>query len=103
MRMKQLIDFFFFSSRRRHTRCGRDWSSDVCSSDLGNGRRLEGPLTPQMFGYDASLKGYAPDPARARKLLAEAGYPDGLEIMLEAPAGRYQGDKEIAEALSGQW
>src|SRR5690554_7340472 len=27
---------FFFSSRRRHTRCGRDWSSDVCSSDLDN-------------------------------------------------------------------
>src|SRR5690554_7167229 len=26
--------FFFFSSRRRHTRCGRDWSSNVCSSDL---------------------------------------------------------------------
>ena len=35
-----LIDFFdlffFFSSRRRHTRCSRDWSSDVCSSDLKN-------------------------------------------------------------------
>src|SRR2546429_3065065 len=28
---------YFFSSRRRHTRCSRDWSSDVCSSDL-NGR-----------------------------------------------------------------
>src|SRR6266542_6513654 len=26
--------FFFFLSRRRHTRCYRDWSSDVCSSDL---------------------------------------------------------------------
>src|SRR5207245_7371869 len=26
---------FFFTSRRRHTRCSRDWSSDVCSSDLG--------------------------------------------------------------------
>src|SRR5207245_9057890 len=26
--------FFFFTSRRRHTRCYRDWSSDVCSSDL---------------------------------------------------------------------
>src|SRR5687768_18467468 len=26
--------YFFFSSRRRHTRCSRDWSSDVCSSDL---------------------------------------------------------------------
>src|SRR5207249_9067744 len=29
-----LLDFFFFSSRRRHTRSKRDWSSDVCSSDL---------------------------------------------------------------------
>src|SRR5258705_9792018 len=28
---------FFFSSRRRHTRCLSDWSSDVCSSDLGTG------------------------------------------------------------------
>src|SRR5699024_11299549 len=28
--------FFFFSSRRRHTRSKRDWSSDVCSSDLAN-------------------------------------------------------------------
>src|SRR2546429_3396506 len=28
---------FFFSSRRRHTRCSRDWSSDVCSSDLAHG------------------------------------------------------------------
>src|SRR5206468_9187880 len=29
-----LVVFFFFSSRRRHTRSDRDWSSDVCSSDL---------------------------------------------------------------------
>src|SRR6266511_2122238 len=29
-----MIFFFFFSSRRRHTRFSRDWSSDVCSSDL---------------------------------------------------------------------
>src|SRR2546422_11538962 len=28
------FSLFFFSSRRRHTRCSRDWSSDVCSSDL---------------------------------------------------------------------
>src|SRR2546429_5018294 len=33
--------FFFFSSRRRHTRCSRDWSSDVCSSDLTQEKRRE--------------------------------------------------------------
>src|SRR5699024_3203073 len=34
-----VLSFFFFSSRRRHTRSKRDWSSDVCSSDLrGSGR-----------------------------------------------------------------
>src|SRR3989442_4742847 len=34
--VKIMLVCFFFSSRRRHTRCGRDWSSDVCSSDLGD-------------------------------------------------------------------
>lgn len=69
----------------------------------GNGRRMPGPFTPHMFGYDGSVKGYPYDPAKARRLLAEAGYPDGLEITLDAPDGRYQGDKEIAQALAGQW
>src|SRR2546429_3176281 len=35
---------FFFSSRRRHTRCSRDWSSDVCSSDLTCGASEPGAL-----------------------------------------------------------
>src|SRR5574342_1192008 len=34
------LGFFFFSSRRRHTRSGGDWSSDVCSSDLGDSAGL---------------------------------------------------------------
>src|SRR5690606_8287729 len=37
---------FFFSSRRRHTRFSRDWSSDVCSSDLPSRRRLAVPASP---------------------------------------------------------
>src|SRR6266498_3000444 len=52
---EQLIDYirttvvhdggiFFFSSRRRHTRCGRDWSSDVCSSDLHTGLVVVGEM-----------------------------------------------------------
>src|SRR5690625_7557203 len=39
--MMKLFDFFF-SSRRRHTRWPRDWSSDVCSSDLDDYEKLEG-------------------------------------------------------------
>src|SRR5699024_11884652 len=36
-----ILFFFFFSSRRRHTRSKRDWSSDVCSSDLDlNGKSI---------------------------------------------------------------
>src|SRR2546426_3410502 len=49
-----MLVFFFFSSRRRHTRLQGDWSSDVCSSDLesppfeGDRRPLE--TTPQRIG-----------------------------------------------------
>src|SRR2546421_1242864 len=44
-------DCFFFSSRRRHTRSDRDWSSDVCSSDLQDDHEL-GPIHNQVFGVD---------------------------------------------------
>src|SRR5436305_7237312 len=49
---------FFFSSRRRHTRCGRDWSSDVCSSDLQtcrNGQVLLLDVAAQYANYNADL------------------------------------------------
>src|SRR6266511_5340616 len=45
--------FFFFSSRRRHTRFSRDWSSDVCSSDLTGGLDDLGGLD-----IDAALVGH---------------------------------------------
>src|SRR5690606_40223042 len=41
--------FFFFSSRRRHTRFSRDWSSDVCSSDLV-------ALLPRLVGHARELQ-----------------------------------------------
>src|SRR2546428_3781876 len=43
--------FFFFSSRRRHTRSDRDWSSDVCSSDLHPFRLL----IPSLLFWTAQL------------------------------------------------
>src|SRR2546421_708775 len=42
-------NFFFFSSRRRHTRSDRDWSSDVCSSDLTVFLALS-PITAAALG-----------------------------------------------------
>src|SRR3989440_571562 len=45
------VSCFFFSSRRRHTRSDRDWSSDVCSSDLGQFDGLHFKLTkPGLIG-----------------------------------------------------
>src|SRR5262245_50280794 len=40
---------FFFSSRRRHTRCLSDWSSDVCSSDLYSSKRI--PKPPRTLAH----------------------------------------------------
>src|SRR5207237_5776025 len=51
-----LVFYFFFSSRRRHTRFKCDWSSDVCSSDLGD---LE--VKARAFGWAvASCDGHDP-------------------------------------------
>src|SRR3989440_1719729 len=54
--MRFVDALFFFSSRRRHTRSDRDWSSDVCSSDLvdlttlraGDGTDVGRPLPPRL-------------------------------------------------------
>src|SRR5216684_2317823 len=60
------VCFFFFSSRRRHTRCSRDWSSDVCSSDLRDpeeAARLPVPPRPgthvgrRIAEYELSRRG----------------------------------------------
>src|SRR2546422_8809273 len=56
--------FFFFSSRRRHTRCSRDWSSDVCSSDL---KRQDSPVVfEQCDRLPGRVERQAPAPFRAR-------------------------------------
>src|SRR5207253_7720963 len=51
--------FFFFSSRRRHTRWPRDWSSDVCSSDLPHlcsfGPLLQGLIAAEQWAEAAQV------------------------------------------------
>src|SRR2546421_6638179 len=47
--------FFFFSSRRRHTRSDRDWSSDVCSSDLHGDPDLLVAMNPATWTNDLKI------------------------------------------------
>src|SRR3989449_1474137 len=99
--------FFFFSSRRRHTRCSRDWSSDVCSSDLPPGgadlaARERGPelgeqralglavALPLLGGerLDALTQRHARRPAASRALPGpRAGGPGSALARAPAAAG----------------
>src|SRR5690606_40721607 len=64
------VFFFFFSSRRRHTRFSRDWSSDVCSSDLAAGNVGHGDLT--AVGLDQAPDDREPESTTYGVLLAGA-------------------------------
>ena len=68
----------------------------------GKGIRVATMLPSMHFGYDPSLKPIKADVAKAKKLLAESGHPNGIDIVLNAPQGRYVRDKEVAEAVTGQ-
>jgi peptide/nickel transport system substrate-binding protein len=68
----------------------------------GYGRVLATSVIPEAFGHNPNIKPYAYDPALARKLLAEAGYPNGFEVGFDTTIGRYPQDKEIAEVVAGQ-
>src|SRR6266566_8193320 len=71
--------FFFFSSRRRHTRLQGDWSSDVCSSDLGADRkRVLRPDLEQRF--DEAVIAGAPN-QRKHSILVVDDEPMALELL----------------------
>ncbi len=68
----------------------------------GAGYVMSDPLGPDVEGHNPTIKPYPHDPARAKRLLAEAGYPQGVDIEILTPAGRYLKDKELTEAVAFQ-
>ncbi|HLH24325.1 MAG TPA: ABC transporter substrate-binding protein [Chloroflexota bacterium] len=69
----------------------------------GNAQRADVPLIDTSIGYAPDVTPrYEYDPARARQLLAQAGYPDGFAMDLYHPVGRFTNDVDIAAALAAQ-
>lgn len=70
-------------------------------------RVMEGAAEPTgqlvnstLFGHVPNLKPDALDAAGAKKLLAEAGYPEGFQLTLHAPNNRYVNDEQVAQAIA---
>jgi len=53
-----------------------------------------------VVGYDPAIKRVKYNPAKAKELLAEAGYPNGFSVVLDAPNNRYINDAQIAQAVA---
>src|SRR6267154_3238804 len=94
--------FFFFSSRRRHTRWTGDWSSDVCSSDL---QTAQGNFTPAIHNLGAVssystlvlIDGHRFAYGGATTVLPDAGVlpPDAIErieVLADAASSGYGSD-----------
>src|SRR5256884_2051358 len=101
--------FFFFSSRRRHTRCSRDWSSDVCSSDL----RAAPPGTKESFLPGTSFtplisprnsrRGKAHIGHRSQKPNGREGFPVSLEIDKPEPSESRSEERRVGKECRSRW
>src|SRR5574337_1000524 len=90
--MMYILHFFFFSSRRRHTRLSGDWSSDVCSSDLTRDQIANIHLIMEKarefqkniyFCFIDYAKAFdCVDHKKLWKILKEMGIPDHLICLL---------------------
>src|SRR2546422_10180904 len=96
--------FFFFSSRRRHTRCSRDWSSDVCSSDLSSefiklscSRRQRARAPPQLQGVAFAER---ERDVGAERLVEPIEFALGLALPHELVAARRKDRVRLAAACA---
>lgn len=77
---------------------------DVIVNDILGGLATvsDAPIAPDTWGY-TSTQQYECDIEKAKALLTEAGYPDGIELELWTPVGRYLMDTQVCENLQAQW
>ena len=68
----------------------------------GRGVVIASVFTSTWLGFDPAVAPFPYDPARARQLLAAAGYPQGFDTTWHITSGLYLKDTEIAEAVAGQ-
>jgi peptide/nickel transport system substrate-binding protein len=68
----------------------------------GRGYRRATLINPWHVGYDPEIKPFPYDPEKAKALLREAGYPNGVEMNLHQVQGRVPKDKEVGEAIAGE-
>ncbi len=68
---------------------------------LEDGAKVADQLVPEgIFGHSGQLKPVTADPAKARRLLTEAGYPDGFRITLHSPNDRFIRDTAVVQAVA---
>jgi len=68
----------------------------------GSGYVLNGPIGANVIGYDPKHKRYPYDPKKSRELLAQAGYPNGVDVKLYFSAGRFAQDREVCQVVAAQ-